>query len=69
MVTAMNPDEAAIEEARKAGFDLDLIDTNLSLSVAERWRQHDAALELALALEQARKNRDAGLQPIAPAAR
>jgi hypothetical protein len=65
----MNADEAAIEEARRAGFDLDLIDTNLSLPVAERWRQHGAALELMLALEAARKNRDARLQPTAATAR
>lgn len=53
----------ALEEARRAGIDLDLLDTNLALSVKERWSQHDAALELALKIEQAGKNRDAKLQP------
>ena len=65
----MNADQAAIEEARRAGFDLDLIDTNLALSVAEHWRQHDGALELVLELEKARIARDARLQPTAPTAR
>lgn len=59
-----NPAQA-IEDARRAGIDLDLLDTNLALSVKERWSQHDAALELALKLEQAGRNRDAKLRPIA----
>ena len=56
----------ALEEARRAGIDLDLLDANLALTVKERWAQHDAALELALKLEQAGKNRDANLRPTAP---
>ncbi len=39
--------QQALDGARKAGVDLDLLDLNLSLSVAERWRQHDEALALA----------------------
>ena len=58
----MNTTEQIFEEARCAGIDLDLIDTNLALSVAERWRQHDAAVNLAVKLEAAMKARDAGLQ-------
>lgn len=54
-----------LEEARRAGIDLSLLDSNLALSVKERWNQHDAALELALKLEQAGKNRDAKLRPTA----
>ena len=50
----MNPAEDAIEEAHRAGFDVDLLDTNLALTPEERWRQHDAALELVLALEATR---------------
>lgn len=67
----MNPVEEAntIEEARRAGIDLDLLDTNLAMPVEERWRQHDAALELAVKLENARRSRDAELQPAAPATR
>lgn len=57
----------ALEDARRAGIDLDLLDTNLALSVEERWRQHDAAMELALKLEAAGKARNARLQPIASA--
>ena len=63
----MNPAEDAIEEAHRAGFDVDLLDTNLALTPEERWRQHDAALELVLELEKARIARDAELQ--SPAAK
>lgn len=52
----------AIEAARRAGIDVDLLDTNLALTVKERWEQHDAAMELALKLEEAGKARDAKLQ-------
>ena len=62
-------EEQILEEARRAGIDLDLMDTILSQTVEERWRQHDAALALALKLEQAMKARDAGLQHVAQAAR
>jgi hypothetical protein len=63
----MKPADQALEEARRAGIDLDLLDTNLALSVKERWQQHDAALELALKLQAAGKLRDARLQSAAPA--
>jgi hypothetical protein len=63
----MKPAEQALEEARRAGIDLDLLDTNLALSVKERWQQHDAALELALKLQAAGKLRDARLQSATPA--
>ena len=63
----MKPADQALEEARRAGIDLDLLDTNLALSVKERWQQHDAALTLALKLREAGKLRDARLQPVAPA--
>ncbi|HEX2100955.1 MAG TPA: hypothetical protein VHF69_09840 [Candidatus Synoicihabitans sp.] len=55
----MNVDaKRAFAEAAEAGIDLDLIDANLRLSVAERWRQHDAALKLALRLQQAKRTLD-----------
>ena len=47
----MNQTEKIFEEARSAGIDLDLVDANLALSVDERWRQHDAALNLVLERE------------------
>jgi len=50
--------ERALAEAAEAGIDLDLIDANLRLSVAERWRQHEAALNLALKLQQAKRTLD-----------
>ncbi len=61
--------EQSLEDARRAGIDLDLMDAILAQSIEERWRQHDAALTLALKLEQAMKAREAGLQHVAQAAR
>lgn len=58
----MRTAEQILDDARRAGIDLDLLDTNLALSVAQRWQQHDDALELALALKAARVTRDAELQ-------
>jgi len=52
----------SIEKARCAGFDLNLIEINLSLSPEERWRQHDLALAVVQELEDARVARDARLQ-------
>jgi len=46
MILCMNPDGQALEEARRAGLDLDLLDSNLALTPEERWRQHDVALKL-----------------------
>jgi hypothetical protein len=43
----MNPHDQAIEDARRAGFDMELLDSNLALPPAERWRQHNLALEMA----------------------
>ena len=60
MDASRTPDEA-IEAARLAGFDLDLIDTNLALPIEERWRQHNMALNLLLKFERARIERDARL--------
>jgi hypothetical protein len=63
MDVRISPAEKVFDDARRAGIDLDLIDTNLALPVIERWRQHDAALRLILKLEKAKVARDAGLQP------
>jgi hypothetical protein len=41
----------AIAEAERAGFDMGLIDANLSYSYEKRVLLHDAALELALEFE------------------
>jgi len=56
-------DNALLEEAREAGIDLDLIDTNLALRVEDRWQQHDGALRFILKLQEAKAAHDAGLQP------
>ena len=54
----MNPTDPAIEDARRAGIDVDLLDTNLALTIGERWRQHDAVLQLALSLQAAKEALD-----------
>jgi hypothetical protein len=56
-------DNALLEEAREAGIDLNLIDTNLALRVEDRWQQHDGALRFILKLQEAKAAHDAGLQP------
>jgi len=48
----------AIQEAEEAGFDLNLIELNLSLSPSERIEQHQSALDLVLELESIRTNRN-----------
>jgi hypothetical protein len=52
-VRAMNPANDPIEEARRAGLDLDLLDSNLALTPEERALRHESALELMLALKEA----------------
>jgi hypothetical protein len=47
------PTDPAIEEARRAGFDLDLLDSNLALTPEQRALRHDSALELVHALREA----------------
>jgi hypothetical protein len=42
-------DEKAFEDAKRAGFDLNLIDLNLELTMDDRALRHDGALALALA--------------------
>ncbi|HVS53263.1 MAG TPA: hypothetical protein VHD62_12980 [Opitutaceae bacterium] len=66
MESSEHPDIAA---ARRAGFDLNLLDSNLALTPEERWRQHNLALEMALELQQGRFIRDPGLRPAASSAR
>ncbi len=43
----------AIQQAEQAGFDMSLIDESLRLTYEQRALQHQAALNLALALEEA----------------
>ena len=56
-------DNELLKQAREAGIDLDLIDTNLALRVEDRWQQHDGALRFILKLQEAKAAHDAGLQP------
>jgi hypothetical protein len=60
---------AAIAEAEKAGFDLSLVDCNLSHTQEERCLQHAAALEFALELRAAGERFYARPAPAATAAR
>jgi hypothetical protein len=68
MEAKLTPDEA-LEVARKAGFDLNLIDCNLALSPEERLLRHDAALELAQEFRKAGAARYAQSAPVAATAR
>lgn len=49
----MKSDEQAIEEARRAGIDLDLLDSKLALTYEQRVLRHESALELVFALREA----------------
>ena len=46
--------EQTLEDARRAGIDLDLLDSNLALTYEERVLRHESALELVLALRDAK---------------
>ena len=43
----------ALEEARRAGIDLDLLDSTLALNYEQRWQMHDEALAKVCAYEKA----------------
>jgi hypothetical protein len=49
----MNSADKALEEARQAGFDLNLVDLNLALTPEERVLRHAAALALAQEMREA----------------
>jgi hypothetical protein len=51
----MDENEKIFAEARQAGIDLDLMDTIMAQPITERWRHHNAALNLMLKLETAKK--------------
>jgi hypothetical protein len=52
----MNQSYQALEEARRAGIDLDLLDSKLALTYEQRVLRHESALELVLALREAGAN-------------
>jgi hypothetical protein len=54
-------DQLTNSSLRQAGIDLDLLDTLLAQPVAVRWRQHNAALALALRLETGKQSANARL--------
>ncbi len=56
----LNSDPA--QEAEQAGFDLNLIELNLSLTPTQRVEQHQSALNLVLELEAIRKARNENSQ-------
>ncbi len=49
----MKQPNQALEEARRAGIDLDLLDSNLALTYEQRWLKHNEALEKVNAYEKA----------------
>jgi hypothetical protein len=57
-------DMTAVEEARRAGIDVSLIEVSLSYSYDKRAEQHQAALELALELERAGRELRGRTQPV-----
>ena len=58
----------AIAEAKKAGFDLSLVNDSLALSHTERAKPHDQALDLVLELDRIREERNAKFKTAAPRA-
>ena len=64
----MEETDPALEEARKAGIDLDLLDSNLALTYEQRALRHESALELVLMLQEARAAYEKS-QPRPPEAR
>lgn len=69
MTAAVQSTERILAEAARAGIDLDLVDSTLALSVAERWAQHDDALDLAEKLAAGKRRSDAESQPASPQTR
>jgi hypothetical protein len=63
MATPSDP----IEDARRAGFDLSLIEANLSYSYDKRALLHDAALALALEMEKIGRQLRGDTQSTSPA--
>ena len=53
MMTDMENPVQALEDARRAGIDLDLLDSNLALTYEERVLRHESALELMWAMREA----------------
>jgi hypothetical protein len=65
----MSPEERiqALEEARRAGIDLDLVDLHLALSYEERVKRHESALQLVWALREAGASYEKSDHPAAKA--
>jgi hypothetical protein len=59
----MEHSDRALEEARCAGIDLDLLDSNLALTYEQRALRHESALELVLALKEAQPTHEKPAPP------
>lgn len=59
--------EEILADARRAGIDLDLLDSNLALSYEDRVLRHASALELVCALREARRKNAESPLPITEA--
>jgi hypothetical protein len=51
IVRSMESPDTALEEARRAGIDLDLLDSNLALTYEQRVLRHERGLKLVEAFE------------------
>ncbi len=60
----MNDPTQALEEARRAGIDLSLLDSNLALSYEERVLRHASAQELMWALKEAGVAHEKSARPV-----
>jgi hypothetical protein len=63
--SGMTHPDPALEEARHAGIDLNLLDLNLALTYEERVLRHESALELMLALREAGAAHEKSAHPVA----
>lgn len=63
---SMTTRPSAVDEAERAGFDLSLIEANLSYSYEKRVLLHDRALALALEFERAGRQLRGDSQSAAP---
>lgn len=64
VLTMENPNQA-LEEARRAGIDLDLLDSNLALTYEQRALRHESAHELFWALREAGVAYEKPARPVA----
>ncbi len=65
ILTGMENPTQALEDARRAGIDLDLVDSNLALTYEQRVLRHESALELVWAMREAGAAYEKSTRPVA----